>query len=416
MDPEGSGLNTPPSAPESPSTSTQGTSNASTSAAQSVPDLPGGQRSPAPIRKNDELAVREEVAELRPRAGRFSRWRSLKSAGKVVTDADSKRLGLQETGICNQEAEERGPASLVRQARSAEDGEQAQVPTLQADCEHPEQAEGAVDPRASATGHSIPLLQTSLSPPKQVSTIISSTIVHGMRPGPPLWLLEETPSGILSYRPSRPRTLSGWQDGSGSPMASTESSSLSEEDSRRGGGVRPGTPSNYGSSPSNYSSRESSPSTRSVDKGHRPQAGGIGPLFRGRKSQRQSVSASWNGWDREALHPCENDSSPECSASTIGEAQAQGPLLRGAIYSSADGGMARLPQEGEAGEDRTAQQGGWFIQPTADTRQFSTDSSARGTAPLHGPLVQATPRQVSTTSWVQTKAWSLNRWLLCCTL
>lgn len=144
------------------------------------------------------------------------------------------------------------------------------------------------------------------------------------------------------------------------------------------------------------------------------QGGGIGPLFRGRKSQRQSerMSASWNGWDGDALHAWENDSSPESTAGA-GAPPREGAPLGTLGLGSTHSGLARPQQGGVAGQNRTARQmemdggGAWFARHSDDSSENRQDSSStHGTAPPappagHGPLVQAPTQQVSVT-WGQS--------------
>ncbi|GAQ81382.1 Zinc finger RING-type domain containing protein [Klebsormidium nitens] len=428
-DPDGSSTSeASPAAPESLTALRQGSS--SSSAPVSVP-----RAVPSLLRLPDTppSSGGEDGAEPRARLGRFSRWRSLKAAGKVVHASPSYSSSPQDTGVRKDgetgaptkdaPGSKPGPHSSVEDERAPMQDAASPLQPVRASGEQSEPTSDAAAytrPQGNVLPYSqsLPLPFASLNQP-QPALLSAAPPPSPLGCGAPLWLLEEAPASILSYPPSqaarpppeRRTLLAGWEDGPGSPAgsASAESSSLSEEDAKRGAPPRPGTPTQYGSSPSSYSSRDSSPSTRSTDKGHRPQGGGIGPLFRGRKSQRQSerMSASWNGWDRDALQAWENDSSPESTANQ-GAPPSEAAPPGASVASSSSSGLARPQQGGAAPHDRTARQmeqeaaGGWFARRTEDSRenrQDSSSSSTTGTAPplssiRHGPLVQAPPRQL----------------------
>jgi hypothetical protein len=368
-DSEASSSDSSPAAQESPFCTRSGVPN-------SAPDAVTPPSRLSSTSRSDELAE-----DIRPsskhRPGRFSRWRSSKPAAHSASSSGSR---LQNTG--SQKASGRDAAARPSAARDSDGGKGAQstVPLRRPDEEQALPSAGTSGSDSDARVQSRPALS---EPPQARSSQVGG-------PASPLWLLEETPMSILSYPPARSMTerrpmLAGGED--------TPPSSLSE-DSRRAAAAppRPSTPGTHSSSPSNYSSRDSSPSVR-------PQGGGIGPLFRGRKSQRQIERMSWNGWDRELLNTWENDSSsPERPPGGRGE---QGASGGGGVYSSADSGLARL-QQGGGDRDKMGRQieqraaGGWFEKLTDDSRVHRVDSAiTHGTVPLTGPLGQQAPtRQV----------------------
>lgn len=285
--PDGSSSDASPAAPEALTALRPGSSSAPVSVPRVVP-------SPLRLPDTPPSSGGEEPAEPRARLGRFSRWRSLKAAGKVVHASPSPSSSLQDSGL--RKDGDKGASSkdagLGRgPLNSAEDEgatPQNAASTPQPDRAPSEQSEPTSDaaaygrPQGTALPYSqsLPLPFATLNQP-QPALLSAVPRPSPLGCGAPLWLLEEAPNSILSYPPAQmPRPpperrtlLAGWEDGPGSPAgsASAESSSLSEEDAKRGAPPRPGTPTHYGSSPSSYSSRDSSPSGRSADKGHRPQ-------------------------------------------------------------------------------------------------------------------------------------------------
>jgi hypothetical protein len=379
-DSEASTSDSSPATQESPPCTRSGVPN-------SAPDAVAPPSRLSSTSRSDELAEDEIRPSVKHRPGRFSRWRSAKAAGHSASSPGSRlqNTGLQKTtGRVNI-----NPAAQASAARNSDGGKGAQstVPLHTPDEEQAPPSAGTSGPDSDARVQS-QSERPALSNPPQAS----SSQVRG--PASPLWLLEEAPVSILSYPPARCMTDRRPMLAGGEDPPPGMAPSLTEE-SRRAPPPRPSTPGTHSSSPSNYSSRDSSPSVR-------PQGGGIGPLFRGRKSQRQIERMSWNGWDRELLSTWENDSSsPERPA---GGGREQGASGGGGVYSSADSGLTRLQQGGEDrdGSGRQIEQraaGGWFDKLTDDSRVHRVDCAiTHGTAPLtarRGPLGQQAPtRQV----------------------